>query len=41
MLNESKKIIQLNSKDNSVFNFEKIQNYISRKISVFYRYADR
>ena len=31
MLNESKKIIQLNSKDNSGFNFEKIQNYTSEK----------
>ena len=35
MLNESKKIIQLNPKDNSVFNFEKIQNYISEKFLSF------
>tara|TARA_B100000035_G_scaffold315340_1_gene335355 strand:+ start:5583 stop:10499 length:4917 start_codon:yes stop_codon:yes gene_type:complete len=35
MLNESKKIIQLNPKDNSVFNLEKIQNYISEKFLSF------
>ena len=35
MLNESKKIIQLNPKDNSGFNFEKIQNYISEKFLSF------
>ena len=35
ILNESKKIIQLNSNNNSGLNFENIQNYISEKFLTF------